>query len=184
MNDLALYQLERALDALTKMTRILRDEKIPLPGEENAHSKHYYDHQRNDPNRKDPFQFTIKTEPSMTPWGHSDLEYGLQYTDEEIAAMCDQAERDQLNLEQSKEQIYKNYRAAIDEYNKLNEKYEELLSSHEELQNLFYETDYEYDELKGSYNSLQDNYHKVVRQLNIVVDRNFELESVINEIRG
>jgi len=32
-------------------------------------------------------------EPSMPPWGHSDLEYGLQYTDEEITAMCDAAEK-------------------------------------------------------------------------------------------
>ena len=30
-------------------------------------------------------------EPSMPPWGHSDLEYGLQYTDEELDAMCDAA---------------------------------------------------------------------------------------------
>ena len=32
-------------------------------------------------------------EPSMPPWGHSDLEYGLQYTDEELNAMCDAAEK-------------------------------------------------------------------------------------------
>ena len=32
-------------------------------------------------------------EPSMPPWGHSDIEYGLQYTDEEIEAMCDAAEK-------------------------------------------------------------------------------------------
>jgi hypothetical protein len=31
-------------------------------------------------------------EPSMPPWGHSDLEYGLHYTDEEIDAMCTAAE--------------------------------------------------------------------------------------------
>lgn len=32
-------------------------------------------------------------EPSMPPWGHSDLEYGLQYTDEELNAMCDAVEK-------------------------------------------------------------------------------------------
>lgn len=32
-------------------------------------------------------------EPSMPPWGHSDIEYGLHYTDEEIEAMCDAAEK-------------------------------------------------------------------------------------------
>jgi hypothetical protein len=51
-------------------------------------------------------------EPSMPPWGHSDLEYGLsnpllteyrvsnfpgeQYTEEELNAMCDKAEQDQI----------------------------------------------------------------------------------------
>ena len=35
-------------------------------------------------------------EPSMPPWGHSDLEYGLQYTDEEISAMCDAVEKDKV----------------------------------------------------------------------------------------
>jgi hypothetical protein len=34
-------------------------------------------------------------EPSMPPWGHSDLEYHLHYTDEEISAMCDKAEEEQ-----------------------------------------------------------------------------------------
>lgn len=31
----------------------------------------------------------------MPPWGHSDLEYGLQYTDEEIIGMCDAAQKQQ-----------------------------------------------------------------------------------------
>jgi hypothetical protein len=46
-------------------------------------------------------------EPSMPPWGHSDLEYlvnknrvsnfpGEQYTDEEMEAMCNKAEQDQI----------------------------------------------------------------------------------------
>jgi antitoxin component of MazEF toxin-antitoxin module len=34
-------------------------------------------------------------EPSMPPWGHSDLEYGLQYTDKELDAMCAAAEVEQ-----------------------------------------------------------------------------------------
>ena len=42
-------------------------------------------------------------EPSMPPWGHSDLEYGLQYTDEEINAMCESAE------EQEKEKHSEHY---------------------------------------------------------------------------
>jgi len=53
-------------------------------------------------------------EPSMPPWGHSDLEYGLsnnlltqdrvsnfpgeQYTDEELNAMCDKAKQDQITF--------------------------------------------------------------------------------------
>jgi hypothetical protein len=52
-------------------------------------------------------------EPSMPPWGHSDLEYlandiltkdrmsnfpGEQYTDEELNAMCDKAEQDQITF--------------------------------------------------------------------------------------
>ena len=168
MNDLALYQLERALDALTKMTRILRDEKIALPGEENNHSNHYYDYQRNDLNREDPFQFTLSDggdgtlNLKKTPICYKS---NLQYTDEELNAMCDQAERDQLNLEQSKEQIYKNYRAAIDEYNKLNEKYKSLEESHFSLQDLFYAVDGELDELKVKYEAVQKNYHTVVNNV-------------------
>jgi hypothetical protein len=53
-------------------------------------------------------------DPCMPPWGHSDLEYGLsnnlltqdrvsnfpgdQYTDEELNAMCDKAEQDQITF--------------------------------------------------------------------------------------
>ena len=89
----------------------------------------------------------------------------VKYTDEELDAMCDQAERDQLNLEQSKEQIYKNYRAAIDEYNKLNEKYKSLEESHFSLQDLFYKIDGELDELKVKYEAVQKNYHTVVNNV-------------------
>jgi len=52
-------------------------------------------------------------EPSMPPWGHSDLEYGLanqdrvsnfpgeQYTDEEMSAMCDAAENSVIRAAES-----------------------------------------------------------------------------------
>lgn len=98
-----------------------------------------------------------------------DKKYVAQYTEEELDAMCDAAERDQVQLEQSKEQIYKNYRAAIDEYNKLNEKYKELTACHIELQDLFYSVDAELDELKVKYEECQNNYHltvKVLKELN------------------
>ena len=88
-----------------------------------------------------------------------DKKYVAQYTDEELDAMCDAAEQE------SKEQIYKNYRAAIDEYNKLNDKYKALAESHEELQNLFYSVDYELDELKVKYDQCQKNYHTVVNNV-------------------
>ena len=92
-----------------------------------------------------------------------DRKYQAQYTDEELDAMCDAAEQE------SKEQIYKNYRAAIDEYNKLNEKYKELTACHIELQDLFYSVDAELDELKVKYEECQNNYHltvKVLKELN------------------
>jgi hypothetical protein len=86
-------------------------------------------------------------EPCMPPWGHSDLEYDPTYS------------------ESTKMQIYKNYRAAIDEYNKLQERYETLLVEHGELQDLFYRVDSEHDELKVKYDQCQDNYHTVVKSL-------------------
>ena len=98
-------------------------------------------------------------EPSMPPWGHSDME-SLKYSDKELDAMCDHAA-----YQESKEQIYKNYRAAIDEYNKLNEKYEELKNLHEELQDLFYRVDSELDETKVKYQNCQKNYHAVVNNV-------------------
>lgn len=88
-----------------------------------------------------------------------------KYTDEELDAMCNQAELDQVQLEQSKEQIYKNYRASINEYNKLNEKYKELTACYVELQDLFYNVDAELDELKVSYEQCQSNYKIVVKSL-------------------
>jgi hypothetical protein len=83
--------------------------------------------------------------------------YNVQYTDEELNAMCDDPA-----YQESKEQIYKNYRAAIDEYNKLNEKYMALTESYEELQDLFYRLDNEHDQLKVKYERCQKNYHAVV----------------------
>ena len=68
------------------------------------HSEYYYDFDMNKPVTKtcdhdDPSPEYKKSwtsfweESSMPPWGHSDLEYGLQYTDEELNAMCDAAEK-------------------------------------------------------------------------------------------
>jgi hypothetical protein len=94
-----------------------------------------------------------------------DKKYAAQYTDEELAAMCDRAELDEENLQQSKEQIYKNYRAAIDEYNKLNVKYKELTACHMELQDLFYRVDGELDEYRAKYDNCQNNYHLTVNLL-------------------
>jgi hypothetical protein len=88
-----------------------------------------------------------------------DKKYVAQYTEEELDAMCDAAEQE------SKEQIYKNYRAAIDEWNKLNEKYKELERCHEELQDLFYKVDGELDEYKVKYEQCQSNYHLTVKLL-------------------
>jgi hypothetical protein len=62
------------------------------------HSEHYYDYNRNKPelvpcDRNNTSEECEKSwndfwkEPSMPPWGHSDLE-ALRYTDEELDAMC------------------------------------------------------------------------------------------------
>lgn len=99
----------------------------------------------------------INTDNIMPPWGHSDME-ALQYSEETLAAMCEQAERDELNLQQSKEQIYKNYRAVIDEYNDLSDNYESLEYQYNQLQDLFYESDVEYDELKSEHSKLRKTY--------------------------
>jgi len=99
----------------------------------------------------------IRTDDCMPPWGHSDME-AMKYSDETLEAMCNQAERDELNLQQSKEQIYKNYRAVIDEYNDLSDNYESLEYQYGQLQDLFYETDFEYDELKSKHTELRNKY--------------------------
>jgi len=62
------------------------------------HSEHYYDYNRNKPNlvpcdRNNTSEECKKSwndfwvEPTMPPWGHSDME-ALRYTDEELDAMC------------------------------------------------------------------------------------------------
>ena len=99
-----------------------------------------------------------------------DRKYQAQYTDEELDAMCDAAEQE------SKEQIYKNYRAAIDEWNKLNNKYKELTACHIELQDLFYKVDAELDELKVRYDQCQSNYHLTVKMLKEITEQNLEVE--------
>ena len=75
------------------------------------HSEHYYDYNRNKPelvacDRNNTSEECKKSwndfwvEPSMPPWGHSDLEYGIHYSDEELDAMCDaatSAKKDKVN---------------------------------------------------------------------------------------
>jgi len=92
----------------------------------------------------------------MPPWGHSDLEYLSKYSDKELDGMCDAAEL---------EQTQKNYRAAIDEYNKLQDKYNDLKMEHEALQCLFVQEEYDHDELKVNYDKVQKDYHTVVTNI-------------------
>jgi len=153
-------------------TRVIEllEEMLDLLKSEEQHSKYYYDYDRNkggSGTETNPFVFNLSG--------------NTQYTDEELNAMCDKAERDQLNLNQSKEQIYKNYRAAIDEWNKLNDKYKDLESSHHELQDLFYAQDYELDELKVNYAALQDNYRATLKELNRCINNNFELAAELDD---
>ena len=42
-----------------------------------------------------PVDFGDLEEPSMPPWGHSDLEYGIHYSDKELDEMCAAAEVEQ-----------------------------------------------------------------------------------------
>ena len=69
---------------------------------------------------------------------------------------------DPAYTENDKEQIYKNYRAAIDEWNKLKAEYDSLQTDYEQLQDLFYRVDSELDELKVKYEQVQKDYHTVV----------------------
>jgi len=63
MNDRALYQLERAAEALTLMAKYIREEQDTisftgsgvLGGNVSSHSQHWYDYDRNDAYRPNPF---------------------------------------------------------------------------------------------------------------------------------
>lgn len=65
MNDKALYQLERAIDALSQMAKYLREDQndnISFVGSgvfggsnDVGHSDYWYDYDRNDYNRPNPF---------------------------------------------------------------------------------------------------------------------------------
>jgi hypothetical protein len=65
MNDKALYQLERAIDALSQMAKYLREDQkdtISFVGSgvlggsnDVVHSEYWYDYDRNDYNRTNPF---------------------------------------------------------------------------------------------------------------------------------
>jgi chromosome segregation ATPase len=87
--------------------------------------------------------------------------------------MCDAAE-----LEQTK----KNYRAVIDEYNKLQTEYNELRYDHEALQDLFVQEEYEHDEMKVKYNESQKNYQAVVHELRECVDQIDDLQAQVLEL--
>jgi hypothetical protein len=71
-------------------------------------------------------------------------------------------QNDPAYTENNKGQIYKNYRAAIDEYNTLKQEYDSLQLDYEHLQDLFYRVDSELDELKVKYDQVQKDYHTVV----------------------
>jgi hypothetical protein len=86
-------------------------------------------------------------------------------------------QNDPAYTENNKEQIYKNYRAAIDEYNGLHMKHEDLVTEYdrllldyEQLQDLFYKVDSEHDELKVKYDECQKNYHIVVSEMKHCVE--------------
>lgn len=97
-----------------------------------------------------------------------------QYSDSELDAMCLAAE---------KEQIYKNYRAAIDEYNKLQNAYNKLEHEHQILQNLFVQEEFEHDETKMKYQQSQDNYHTVIGMLRNFSDKIDDLQAEVLELR-
>jgi chromosome segregation ATPase len=80
-------------------------------------------------------------------------------------------QNDPAYTENNKGQIYKNYRAAIDEYNTLKQEYDSLQLDYEHLQDLFYRVDSELDELKVKYDQVQSNYHKVVSELKQSLNR-------------
>ena len=75
MNEKALYQLERAIDALSQMAKYLREEQEPsvvftgsgVPGGSTdvLHSDYWYDYDRNDPFRSNPFFVTANSSPDV-----------------------------------------------------------------------------------------------------------------------
>lgn len=77
---------------------------------------------------------------------------------------------DPAYTENDKEQIYKNYRGAIDEYNVLKQEFDQLQTDYERLQDLFYRVDSEHDELKVKYDECQKNYHIVVSEMKHCVE--------------
>jgi hypothetical protein len=95
----------------------------------------------------------------IEPLNIQDLKHDALYSD------------DPAYTENDKEQIYKNYRAAIDEYNKLQKEYDSLQLDYEHLQDLFYRVDSEHDELKVKYDEVQKNYHIVVSELKQSLNR-------------
>ena len=68
MNDKALYQLERAAEALTLMAKYIREEQDTVSftgsvtgsgilGGQDEHSSYWFDYNRNDRSRTDPFNW-------------------------------------------------------------------------------------------------------------------------------
>jgi len=86
----------------------------------------------------------------IEPLNIHDLKHDAMYQD------------DPAYTENNKGEIYKNYRAAIDEYNTLKQEYDSLQLDYERLQDLFYRVDSEHDELKVKYDKVQKDYHTVV----------------------
>jgi hypothetical protein len=95
----------------------------------------------------------------IEPLNIQDLKHDAMYQD------------DPAYTENNKGQIYKNYRAAIDEYNTLKQEYDSLQLDYERLQDLFYRVDSEHDELKVKYDECQKNYHAVVSELKQSLNR-------------
>jgi hypothetical protein len=108
------------------------------------------------------------------------LEYFINKQDEAFEKAWDKVVKspvediqplDLAYTENDKEQIYKNYRASIDEYNTLKQEHDSLQLDYEHLQDLFYRVDSELDELKVKYDEVQKNYHIVVSELKQSLNR-------------
>jgi hypothetical protein len=66
MNDKALYQLERAIEALSEMVKYMREDQIVFDKDvtvsgngfygDNTHSEYWYDYDRNNLNQSNPFR--------------------------------------------------------------------------------------------------------------------------------